>query len=352
MKSREKLVIGKTRIDPGQVLDIRLKISETYTGDPIAMALRVVRAAKPGPTLFICAAIHGNEISGTGIVHELMFQKTLQLTKGTVILIPVVNIFGFETNQRNLPDRRDLNRFFPGNLKGSLASRIAAIFTREIVRKCDYGIDLHSAAQQRTNYPNVRGDFSLPAVKKIARAFGSELLVPNKGPMGSLRRSACRARCFTINVEAGAPSKMAPSVIEFGVQGVENVLIELGMLKGSPSKPLYQVQLEKTTWVRAQVGGILRFHILPGDLVERGQALATNYGILGKEQNVLRSPVNGLVLGMATMPTVKPGEPVCHLGIPTTPLSKIRQRLKKPPLSSLHRKIRRQLASDISFVGR
>ncbi len=352
MKSREKLVIGKTRIDPGQVLDIRLKISETYTGDPIAMALRVVRAAKPGPTLFICAAIHGNEISGTGIVHELMFQKTLQLTKGTVILIPVVNIFGFETNQRNLPDRRDLNRFFPGNLKGSLASRIAAIFTREIVRKCDYGIDLHSAAQQRTNYPNVRGDFSLPAVKKIARAFGSELLVPNKGPMGSLRRSACRARCFTINVEAGAPSKMAPSVIEFGVQGVENVLIELGMLKGSPSKPLYQVQLEKTTWVRAQVGGILRFHILPGDLVESGQALATNYGILGKEQNILRSPVNGLVLGMATMPTVKPGEPVCHLGIPTTPLSKIRQRLKKPPLSSLHRKIRRQLASDISFVGR
>jgi hypothetical protein len=189
-------------------------------------------------------------------------------------------------------------------------------------------------------------------VKKIARAFGSELIVPNKGPMGSLRRAACRARCYTITVEAGAPSRMASSVIEFGVQGVENVLIELGMLKGSPSKPLYQVQLEKTTWVRAQVGGILRFHILPGDLVESGQAIATNYGILGKEQNVLTSPVNGLVLGMATMPTVKPGEPVCHLGIPTTSLSKIRKSLKNPPLSSLHRKIRRQLASDISYTGR
>ena len=114
MKSKEKLVIGKTRIDPGQVLDIRLKISETYTGDPIAIPLRVVRASKAGPTLFICAAVHGNELSGTGVVHELMFQKTLQLTKGTVILIPVVNVFGFETNQRNLPDRRDLNRCFPG----------------------------------------------------------------------------------------------------------------------------------------------------------------------------------------------------------------------------------------------
>ncbi len=353
MKSREKLVIGKTRIDPGQVVDIRLKISETYTGDPIAIPLRVVRAPKAGPILFICAAVHGNELSGTGIVHELMYQKkTRQITRGTVILIPVVNVFGFETNQRNLPDRRDLNRFFPGNLKGSLASRIAATFMREIVRKCDYGIDLHSAAQQRTNYPNVRGDCSLPAVKKIARAFGSELILPNKGPVGSLRRSACRARCFTIVVEAGAPSKMASSVIEFGVQGVENVLIELGMLKGSPSKPLYQVQLEKTTWVRAQVGGILRFHILPGDLVETGQAIATNYGIFGEEKNALRSPVNGLVLGMATMPTVKPGEPVCHLGIPTTPLAKIRQKLKKPPLSSLHRKIRRQLASDISYMGR
>ncbi|MCK5351025.1 succinylglutamate desuccinylase/aspartoacylase family protein [bacterium] len=352
MKSSEKLVIAKTRIDPGQVLDIRLKISETYTGDPIAIPLRVVRASKAGPTLFICAAVHGNELSGTGVVHELMFQKTLQLTKGTVILIPVVNVFGFESNRRNLPDRRDLNRCFPGNLKGSLAGRIAATFMREIIRKCDYGIDLHSAAQQRTNYPNVRGDCSLPAVKKIARAFGSELIVPNTGPMGSLRRSACRARCYTITVEAGAPSKMASSVIEFGVQGVENVLIELGMLEGSQQTPLYQAHLKKTTWVRAQVGGILRFHILPGDLVESGQAIATNYGILGDQQNVLKSPVNGLVLGMATMPTVKPGEPVCHLGIPTTPLAKIRKSLKKSSSSSLHGKIRRQLAADISYVGR
>ena len=148
---------------------------------------------------------------------------------------------------------------------------------REIVRKCDYGFDLHSAALQRTNYPNVRGDYSLPGVERIARAFGSEIILPNKGPVGSLRRAACRVRCFTINVEAGAPSKMESSVIEFGVQGVENVLIELGMLKGSQKKPLYQAHLKKTTWVRAQVGGILRFHILPGDLVKTGQAIATNY---------------------------------------------------------------------------
>ena len=353
MKSSEKLVIAKTRIEPGQALDICLKISETYTGDPIAIPLRVVRAPKTGPTLFICAAVHGNELSGTGIVHELMYQKkTLQITQGTVILIPVVNVFGFETNQRNLPDRRDLNRCFPGSLKGSLARRIAATFMREIVRKCDYGIDLHSAALQRTNYPNVRGDCTLPQVERIARAFGSEIILPTKGPVGSLRRSACRVRCFTLNVEAGAPSKMESSVIEFGVQGVENVLIELGMLKGSQKKPLYQTHLQKTTWVRAQVGGILRFHILPGDLVQTGQAIATNYGIFGGEQNVLRSPVNGLVLGMATMPTVKPGEPVCHLGIPTTSLAKIRRRLKKSPSSSLHQRIRRQLASDISYTGR
>ncbi len=264
----------------------------------------------------------------------------------------MVNVFGFESNQRYLPDRRDLNRCFPGNRKGSLAGRIASTFMREIVRKCDYGIDLHSAALQRTNYPNVRGDCSLPGVERIACAFGSELIIPNKGPAGSLRRSACRARCFTINVEAGAPSQMESSVIEFGVRGVENVLIELGMLKGSQKKPVYQVQLKKTTWVRAQVGGILRFHILPGDLVEAGQAIATNHGILGEEQNVLRSPVNGLVLGMATMPTVKPGEPVCHLGIPTTPLAKIRKSLKKLLSSSLHHKIRRQLAADIFYVGR
>ncbi len=265
--------------------------------------------------------------------------------------MPVVNVFGFEANVRYLPDRRDLNRSFPGSAHGSLAARVAHSFFENVVRRCDYGIDLHTAAIQRTNYPNIRAKLSDPEIRRIAEAFGAELLLSGTGPEGSFRREACNAGCPTICVEAGEPWKIEPSIVQFGVRGVRNVLIELGMLKGVASRPTYQTRVNRTTWVRAKVGGILRFHVAPGQVVRAGQEIASNSSLMGEDQNVLISPIDGIVLGMTTLPAVKPGEPVCHIGRPTLSIKKIEQALEEENSDkNVLRRAERHLATSFRQV--
>jgi hypothetical protein len=343
----DDLQIGLVTVAPGEVRDLRLKISETYTGDEIFLPVRVIRSAKAGPTVLVTAAVHGDEINGTGVVHELMFQETWNLQSGSLVLVPVVNVFGFENHDRYLPDRRDLNRSFPGSEGGSLASRIAHTLMTQVITRCNYCIDLHSAAFQRTNYPNVRGDLRDKGVRKLARAFGCALVVDGKGPEGSLRREACRAGVPTIILEAGEPSKVEPTVLEIGVRGVKNVLRTLGMLNGKFESPPYTAKIQKTTWLRAEVGGILRFHVSPGDLVEAGQAVASNFTIMGERQNTLYSPSDGIVLSLTTMPAVKPGEPVCYIALPSKKLATIRRELDKVSARGLYGRVSRDLATSV-----
>lgn len=349
MARNRRLQIAGVEIAPGETRDVRLKISETYTGDPIAMPIRVIRGTKKGPHLFVSAALHGDELTGTGIIHELLHANALAVTAGTLLLLPVVNVFGFENHDRYLPDRRDLNRVFPGSPTGSLASRIAHAFMTEVVAQCDYGIDLHSAAQTRTNYPNVRGDLSLPAVRRIASVFGCELVVDGKGPEACMRREACRVGCATIILEAGEPMKAEPEMLATGVRGIKNVLINLKMLEGELEEPAWQSTVRKTTWVRAEVGGFLRFHVSPGDHIEEGHPVASNFSILGDLQRVLRSPCDGIVLGMATSPAVKPGEPVCHIAIPERKVSRRPSVIKKKPAGE--KVVSRRKAGDESAGG-
>ena len=153
MRDSEGFRIADVEVRAGET-DVSLKVSESYTGDDVTLPLRVIHSRRPGPVVFVSAAIHGNEINGTGIIRELM---SLNVQAGTVILVPVANPYGFETHNRYLPDGRDLNRHFPGSKRGSLASRVAHILFKEIVRKSHYGLDLHTGASQRTNHPNVRG---------------------------------------------------------------------------------------------------------------------------------------------------------------------------------------------------
>lgn len=345
------LKIGGVSIRPGETKDIRLDLSETYTGDKIRMPVRVIRAKKPGPRIFVTAAIHGDEINGTGIIHDFLFGEACDIQKGALILVPVVNVLGFESNERYLPDRRDLNRSFPGSPKGSMAARIAHKLITEITEKCDYGIDLHSAAFQRTNYPNVRADLSKPEIRKLASSFGCALVIDGKGPLGSFRRECARKGVPTIILEAGEPWKIEPSVLQIGVQGIRNVLIHLGMLKGDVTPPPYQAIIRKTQWLRATVGGILKFHVSPGEFISEGQAIATNYSILGAEQNVITSPTCGIAIGMTTMPAVKPGEPVIHLAsISPKQLTRYKRqlgKLKADPYNQAHR----DLATNVDVVN-
>jgi len=352
MTTRARFQLGGVTVPAGESAQIRLKVSERYTGDPITLPMHVVRGKKAGPCVFVSAAIHGDELNGMGVIHDLIFGEPIELLRGTLILLPVVNIFGFEVQSRYMPDRRDLNRAFPGSATGNLTSRVARTIFDEVVSHCDYGIDLHTAAGGRTNFPNVRGDLTVPGVRRIAQAFGCELMVNGKGPDGSLRREAVKAGCPTIILEAGEPLKIEPGVLAVGLRGVRNVLRELSMMPGEVEKPAYQVRVDQSVWVRAEVGGLLRFHIAPGAFVEEGQIVATNAGVFGETQNQLRAPAGGIVLGMTTLPAVKPGEPVCHIAVPKRSLRSIRRALKQGKPDTLYHRLQKDLATNISVSER
>lgn len=302
------------RIAPGEARDVTLAISESYSGMTIEIPIHVRRARSDGPIVFVTAALHGDEINGTGAVRQLLQDDAFQLVRGTVILVPVLNLLGFDRHSRYLPDRRDLNRCFPGSETGSLASRMAHAIFHAIVMRSDYGIDLHTAAVRRTNYPNVRGDLGFPAVRQLAEAFGGEIIINSEGPRKALRPEACAAGCPTIMMEGGEVWKVEPAVVEATVRGIKNVLSYLEMLDQEPARPEYQVIIEKTKWVRAERGGFLQFHVNPGDIVEKDQPLATSATLLGRERRVLHSPFDAVVVGMTTLPAISPGEPVCNLG--------------------------------------
>lgn len=342
---------GTTEIPTGSSQEVEITLSETYFGVDTKIPVMIWRGAEPGPSVFVSAAVHGDEINGTGVIRQIIADQPFQLIKGALILVPVVNRLGFERHERYLPDRRDLNRCFPGSASGSLASRLARAVFREIVLRCDYGIDLHTAAVRRTNFPNVRADMDDPKTAELARAFGAELIVHGKGPVGSFRRSACKAGCPTIILEAGEVWKVEPTVLEYATRGVTNVLATLGMIDSEPKRPAYQLVADKTRWVRASRGGFLRFHVAPGDIVKRGDLIATNTSLTGTELNTLKAPSDGIILGMTTIPTVAPGDPVCHLAYASDgSLDHASKAHAAAGPESLHERTRDDLATGLTVV--
>lgn len=320
---------GDETIALGESRDIELAIGESYSGFTVKIPIHVRRAVDDGPTVFVTAALHGDEINGTGTVRYLIQEEDVVLQRGSLVLIPVLNLLAFDRHSRYLPDRRDLNRSFPGSASGSLASRMARTIFDEIVSRCDYGIDLHTAAIRRTNYPTIRGDMKNRTIRKLAASFGCELIMNGKGPRGAFRREACLAGCPTIIMEGGEVWKVEPAIVESGVRGVKNVLRGLKMIDGEPEKPDYQIVIGQAKWIRAERGGFLQFHVKPGDIVDKDQPLATNANLLGREISMLTSPFDGVVMGMTTLPAVSPGEPVCHLGkLPKTTNAKQLRRLR------------------------
>lgn len=336
-----------TKILPGGSYDLTLPVSESYSSMTIEIPLHIRKAAEDGPVIFITAALHGDEINGTGAVHQLLQDETFKLLKGTLIFVPVLNILAFDRHSRYLPDRRDLNRSFPGSSDGSLAGRMAKIIFDEIVSRCNYGIDLHTAAVRRTNYPNVRGDLNNPEVLELAEYFGSEIIMNGKGPTGGLRREACKAGCPTIIMEGGEVWKVEPTIVESATRGIKNVLRNLGMLDSPVESPDYQVIIEKSKWIRAENGGFMQFHVQPGDFIERGQAIATNTTLLGNERNIIYSPFDAVIIGMTTLPAISPGEPICNLGALPKKFKTTRLRKLRKEEDGLETRMSEDLASNI-----
>lgn len=337
-------------IQPGESRNVKLTVGESYSGMNVRIPIHIRRAPVDGPVLFVTAALHGDEINGAGAIRQLIHDSDFKLTRGALILVPVLNVLAFDRHSRYLPDRRDLNRSFPGSTTGSLASRMARTIFDEIVSRADYGIDLHTAAVRRTNYPNIRGDMSTPKVRALAEAYGAEILLDGKGPKGSFRLEACRADCPTIVMEGGEVWKVEPGIVESAIRGVKNVLVTLKMTHGDLTLPRNRLVIEKSKWVRAERGGFLQFHVSPGDIVEKQQPLATNTTLLGKEQSVLQAPFDGVVIGMSTLPAVSPGEPVCNLGQLPQGIQPSELRKNRSEEAGLEERVTEDLASNVLVV--
>lgn len=342
---------GQT-IAPGETKNVKLLVSESYSSMEIRIPVQVRRAERDGPAVFVSGALHGDEINGTGAIRELIHDPDLKLIKGTLVLIPVLNILAFDRHSRYLPDRRDLNRSFPGSKTGSLASRMARRIYDEVIGRCNFGIDLHTAAVRRTNYPNVRADLTNPHVKRLANSFGCEIIMNQKGPRGSIRREATLGGCPTIIMEGGEVWKVEPTIVQSAVRGVKNVLRELEMLDCKIESPDYQVVIEKSTWIRADRGGFLQFHIQPGEIVEKDQPLASNTTLLGMERSVQTAPFDAVVIGMTTLPAIGPGDPVCNLGKLPENISPKQLRRNRRKEDGLEGQLAIDLASNVLVVDR
>lgn len=336
-------------VSAGEYQNTELKITESYSGRTIGIPLRIIRGQDPGPTVFVTGALHGDELNGTGAIRSLISEPAWGPVRGNLIMVPVLNVLGFERHSRYLPDRRDLNRCFPGNASGSMATRMAKVIFDAIVAKCDFGIDLHTAAVRRTNYPNVRCDFRNQDAMRLATAFGAGVILDGCGPKGSFRREATAAGCPTIVVEGGEVWKVEPSVLECMTRGIVNVLKALEMIDGQPDVPSNQVKLRMTKWVRAERGGFMDMHVSPGATVVTGQPLATNSSLVHEDQNRLEAPFDGIVIGMTTLPAVQPGEPVIHLGKLSGPKS-VRRIEKQTQADDLQRTAHEHLSTNMQVT--
>lgn len=303
------------RVSPGTFARLTWTPTETFTGNNIPSAVLVAHGGEPGPTMCLTAAIHGDELNGIETVRRVLHEVEPERLVGTLIGVPIVNLQGFHRNSRYLPDRRDLNRFFPGNPTGSAASRIAYSLFNEVIEHCDWLVDLHTGSFHRTNLPQLRADLNNDRVVQLTQGFGSTVILHSDGAAGTLRRAAADAGIPAVTLEAGMPLQVQEDAVNHSVKGIFTLLDSVGMynkrsLWGNPEPIYYQ-----SRWVRADNGGILAGEVRLGRRVQEGDLLGTVIDPISNEQNAIVSPYHGRVIGMALDQFVMPGYATFHIGI-------------------------------------
>lgn len=317
MDTGQSFDIAGTSIAPGQARDVAFPITMLATGTASSLTVRVLHGARPGPTIFISAAIHGDEIVGTAIIQRLAREIDPAALGGTLLLVPVTNIFGFINHSRYLPDRRDLNRSFPGSAGGSLAGQLAHVFYREVVARADLGIDIHTAAVHRYNLPQIRIAAGNPRLVELAMAFGAPVIIESPLRDGSLRDLAQKKGVNMLLMEAGEALRFDRLSIETGVEGVTRVLAHLGMIEADDglSHVGIPARANRSVWVRSPRGGVTHRVRKSGDPVRKGDVLATVAGLFGEDPHDMISPVDGIIIGHATLPVVHQGEAIFHIAV-------------------------------------
>jgi len=311
---KNEFEIGKHIVKSGESKTLELHVGKLYTHTPITIPVRVLCGTRKGPRLFVCGAIHGDEINGVEIIRRLLAHKSLKNLRGILVAVPVVNVHGFISHSRYLPDRRDLNRSFPGNENGSLTSRLARLFTQEIVEKCTHGIDLHTASGHRFNLPQIRASLDDDETLRLAQTFGSPVILNANIRDGSLRQSAVEDGKPFLLYEAGEALRFDEFSIRLGVAGILSVMRVLGMLRGKPYKSRFQPFIAySSTWVRASQSGILRMDCPLGAQVSKGDRLGRISDPMGEGEVALTAPTEGVIISVLRLPLVNKGDAVFHL---------------------------------------
>ena len=305
MNRRAAFEIGGIRVPAGtrRTLDLPVSLFSDHT--PVTLSVHVVQGRRPGPTVFVSSAIHGDEVMGVEVVRRLLRAPQLDRLAGTLLVVPIVNTFGFLTRSRYLPDRRDLNRCFPGSATGSIGARLAQIFMTEIAGRADLGIDLHSAAVHRTNLPQIRVSPDSKAALAHARAFGAPVILTSGTREGSLRQAARAAGIDVLLYEAGEGLRFDELSARVGMAGILRVLREMAMVprKGIAPARTAPILSESSRWLRAPAGGLLRLFRAEGEVAAEGDLLATVSDPFGEQEAEIRAPEAGIIVGRAVMPS-------------------------------------------------
>jgi uncharacterized protein len=283
------------------------------TGADVSLPVKVVHGREDGPVVWVDAAIHGDEVNGVEAVREVLTGLDPKTMRGTLIAVPVVNVLGFMNGDRYLPDRRDLNRSFPGSARGSLASRIAHLFMEEVVAKCEVGIDLHTGSDRRSNLPQIRGDLDDPRTRDLALAFGAPVMLHAKVRDGSLRHAAREQGATALLYEAGENLRFDDYAIQAGVIGVRRVLAALGMTDDPQMAHPPSRECRQSGWVRARRTGFLRLDARLGQVVADEERLGSLVDTFGKTLAAVYANRDGVVIGRNEAPLVNSGDALVHI---------------------------------------
>lgn len=313
---RDPITIGDAVIKAGERRIYELPVARLYTHTPMTMPVHVIHAKREGPRLFVSAAIHGDEVNGVEIVRRLLNLKLMQQLRGTLIAIPIVNVYGFINLSRYLPDRRDLNRSFPGSHKGSLASHLARLFIDEIVNQCTHGIDLHTGTNHRTNLPQLRVILDDPEVERLAKAFGTPVIINARLRDNSLREAVIDKGIPMLLYEGGESLRFDEQVTQVGLHGIIAVMREIGMLpkkKSGRKRRREPLVVRSTSWIRAPKSGILYSKTSLGATINKGEVVAKIADPFGENEEKVIAPANGIIIGLLKLPLVYKGDALFHM---------------------------------------
>ncbi len=311
------ITIAGREVQPGERARVDIPLPNLYTTTPVFMPVHVIQGRRPGPRLFITASIHGDEINGVEIIRRLLLQKALRHLRGTLLAVPVVNVYGYVRQSRYLPDRRDLNRSFPGSDKGSLAARLAATLISEVIEGSTHGIDLHTGAIHRENLPQIRATLSASeTMPALAKAFDTPVILDAEVRPGSLRAAAAARDVELLLYEAGEALRFDEFAVRAGLRGILGVMRHLGMIRAAHARreigpePLVA---RASLWVRAQQSGILLSLTPLGAHVNKGDTLGIITDPFRPVDEPVRAPVSGIVIGRTNLPLITEGEALYHL---------------------------------------